>query len=78
MKDALKNMLTLMSQNNVFLCQVSADVSALRIFVSQLSPEVNAFLEKQMALERDKIQQQIENFQKEIVLLQIKISNLMN
>lgn len=60
-------------QNATFVAQISADVSALKSVVSALGPEVRSALEEQVALERNRIQQYVEDQQKTIAVLRSTI-----
>ncbi|MFZ3341468.1 MAG: hypothetical protein WA213_11335 [Terriglobales bacterium] len=66
---AMNSLLVNFLQNTSFVAQISADVSALKSVVSALGPEVRSALEEQVALERSKMQQYIEDQQKTIAIL---------
>lgn len=78
MNEALKNLLKLAGQNSMFLCQVSADVSALKEVIYALGPEAGKLLDQALALHRGKIQSQLDSQQALLQSLQASISKMPN
>jgi hypothetical protein len=76
MKEAMINMLQNIINQGVFLAELSADVSALKIVVSSLDVSVRNALEKQVSVERGRIQQHIEAQRESLEMLRQLISRL--
>ena len=78
MKEALTNILNLVIQQSDFLKQISADVCALKSVVCALSPETKNALDEQLAVERNKIQSQIDLQKKFLQSMSAVISKIPN
>ena len=78
MKEALKSILKLLRSNGDFLMQVSADVSALKIVVSSLGPEVQNALAKHIETERHTLAQQTAEYRKLLESLKATVYQIPN
>jgi hypothetical protein len=78
MRDTLQNILKSLVQNTIFLGQISADVSALKIVVSAFGPEARAALEKQIDVERRIVQPIVEEQQLLLEAMWLGISQISN
>ncbi|HWY58606.1 MAG TPA: hypothetical protein VNZ03_29345 [Terriglobales bacterium] len=78
MKQVLDAILKLLLQNGTLLGELSADVYALKTVVAAFGPEAQKALDQQVAAERSKIQQPIQELRMLLEALRAGVSGIPN
>jgi hypothetical protein len=77
-KDSLINMLKTLDSQIAFVAQLAGDVSALKVVVSQMSPEVGKALAEQIKAQSDKFGKVVESQKMILEALRQGISKIPN